>query len=204
MRFPQRLQWLAYVLAPGLLVTAVVVQRYNVEVHKQSPWAGGGFGMFSTLDVPGSRITRAYVLTDSGPALIVDPPLESGRLLSTQPTNDRLAAAAADLASRDWYVLDVALPYGGIEPYLPERLWQYLRGLQERSNSQDTMRAYPRMIAFTAEQLPRRARAQLESGRGRGARVEVWRPQFERESNTLSWTMLRSSEAARPLNAKPE
>ena len=46
-----------------LLVVLASSQLYLVHTESLSPWAGGGFGMFSTPDAPRSRTVRAYVLT---------------------------------------------------------------------------------------------------------------------------------------------
>ena len=98
-----RWQWLAYLLAPVALVLGVAFQRYNVEVHDQSAWSGGGFGMFSTVDISDGRARRAYVLTDQGPALVADETFLP-RWLYTRPEPELMDAAAETIVKRSWVV----------------------------------------------------------------------------------------------------
>ena len=196
MVLPSRLRWLAYWLAPLVLVAGVAVQRYNVVVHEQTPWAGGGFGMFSTVDVPGARATRAYVLTDRGPALIVDPPLpESERLLYTQPTQERLDRAAEWLAAWDWRVFGPD-SYEVIAPYLPDFLQRYLQTAEAQRDLLGDDAAYPNRLAFVERRAPSRG-APLDAA-VEGVRIEVWRPVFDRDTNELSWELLRAATAPSP------
>lgn len=200
MRLPQRFQWLAYVLAPAVLVIGVVVQRYNVVVHAQSAWTGGGFGMFSTVDAPGTRMTRAYVLTDRGPALILEPPLpESERLVYTQPTQERLDAAVRHLTRQEWHVFG-AESYDEIEPYLPDYLQHYLQQEEARRDflGEEAETLYPSMVAFTARRSP--PRSSPDSVTVEGIRLEVWRSAFDEEKNELSWRLIRASEAPSPAS----
>lgn len=198
MVLPSRLRWLACWLAPLALVVGVAVQRYNVVVHEQTPWAGGGFGMFSTVDVPGARVTRAYVLTDHGPALIVTPPFpESERLLYTQPTQERLDRAAQWLAAWEWRVFGRD-SFEAIEPYLPDFLQRYLQATGARRDllGEDGSNDYPSRIAFVERRVP--PQGDLLDVVVEGVRVEVWRPVFDRDTNELSWELLRAATAPSP------
>ncbi len=204
MRRPLRLpQWLAYSLAPVVLVLGVAVQRYNVAVHHQTQWTGGGFGMFSTVDVPGGRALRAYVLTDHGEALIVEPDFgETTRLVYTQPTRSRLDAAARHLAGQDWRVYEPA-SYQTIWPSLPDFLQRYFQGSEawqaawNESAAGSTQGLYPAHLAFDPRRSPHSglpADAEIE-----GARVEVWRPFYDPDAEQLGWTLL--AEATAPTDS---
>lgn len=197
-------QWLAYGLAPAVLVVGVAVQRYNVEVHHQTQWAGGGFGMFSTVDVPGARVVRAYVLTDQGEALIVEPSLGmETRLVYTQPKQERLDAAARYVAARDWSVYD-ASTYRTIWPSLPDFLQQYFRRSEAWQTAWDDSTStgvvqglYPGHLAFDRRRAPYSGLpldVEIE-----GARVEVWRPTFDPDAERLGWERL--AEATVQTNA---
>jgi hypothetical protein len=194
-KLPRRLQGLAYILAPAALVFGVALQRYNVEVHEQSPWIGGGFGMFSTIDAPGSRMVRAYVLTNEGPALIIEPRFsEPKQLINTQPTERRLEVAARHLAAQEWRVFGEA-SYDELEPYLPDLLQRYLRYHRFRLDSQggEGGEMYPGHIAFRPRQImPRSPADEVEVG---GVRLEVWRPVFAKDANVLSWELIRAATA---------
>lgn len=58
--------WLATWAVPVVAVAIAVTQVIVASTGTLSPWKGGGFGMFSTLDDPPSRTLRAQVTTDTG------------------------------------------------------------------------------------------------------------------------------------------
>lgn len=57
-------QGLAFLAAPAVLLAVAATQIYHVQRHGLCPWRGGGFGMFSTIDVPELRMLRAYLVVD--------------------------------------------------------------------------------------------------------------------------------------------
>lgn len=83
-----------------LLVVLALSQIYLVKTASLSPWAGGGFGMFSTPDAPRSRTVRAFVLTPGVrreveiPDYLEDAALRAAAL----PTDSRLTALALGIA----------------------------------------------------------------------------------------------------------
>ena len=46
----------------GLLLAIAVVHAFRVTARDQTPWKGGGFGMFSTLDGHKNRFARLYAI----------------------------------------------------------------------------------------------------------------------------------------------
>ena len=46
------------------------MQITNVALRDLSPWKGGGFGMFSTIDAPSKRTVEARILTSEGVLLV--------------------------------------------------------------------------------------------------------------------------------------
>lgn len=50
----------------AVLVAVALTQMVRAHQIDQSPWKGGGFGMFATVDAPGARILRCRVLTATG------------------------------------------------------------------------------------------------------------------------------------------
>ena len=52
--------------APALLGAVAAVHVTRVACCDQSPWRGGGFGMFATPDSPDMRFVRVYLLTTDG------------------------------------------------------------------------------------------------------------------------------------------
>ncbi|MEM8598319.1 MAG: hypothetical protein AAGF99_00220 [Bacteroidota bacterium] len=194
MRLPQ---WLAYGLAPAVLVLGVALQRYNVAVHDQTKWTGGGFAMFSTVDVPGARALRAYVVTDQGEALAVEPDYGiERRLVYTQPKQERLHAVAQHLAAQTWRVYD-ASTYLEVWPSLPDFLQRYFQRSDAWqaawTDSASTEGLYPGHLAFAARRAPYNGRpAEVAIT---GARVEVWKPVFDPDAEELSWQRIAEATA---------
>lgn len=202
MNLSKRWQWLTCVIAPTVLLVGVAVQRYNVEVHAQTPWTGGGFGMFSTVDVPGARMIRAYVLTEDGQALIMEPNLgEPTRLVYTQPKAARVQRAADYLAAQRWQVYE-AVTYPAIRASLPAYFLLYLdrssAWKQTLTDSTGHDPPYPERIAFDSRRAPPAAAAPASDVLVRGIRVEVWRPVFDRHAGRLVWTRIASATAEAP------
>lgn len=183
------------VIAPVALIVGVITQRYHVEVDDQTPWAGGGFGMFSTVDVPGGRAVRAYLLTEAGPVLIMEPDLGAPiRLVYTQPKPERVAQAARRLASQSWQVYEAAT-YTEIWGSLPSFLQSYLDRAPawEKESADSTEAAYPARIAFDSRRAPRERIGTVPAIRG--VRVEVWKPYFDGANDRLRWEQIASETA---------
>ncbi len=86
---------------PALMLVAVAgVQLTLAHLESLSPWSGGGFGMFSTLDHGSQRHLHAFVVRP-GLRREVRPPAELERAVSralTLPTEARLHDIAVELA----------------------------------------------------------------------------------------------------------
>lgn len=82
-----RERWLP-LLAPALLGVLALCQLALVHTAGLSPWKGGGFGMFATLDHGGFRSVRLYRVGAAG-----EEPIEPA------PERRRLRRAARDLPS---------------------------------------------------------------------------------------------------------
>ncbi len=61
---------------PSVLLCLVALHHaYRVSREGLTPWKGGGFGMFSTIDSQAQRFVRLSVTTEGGETLAVqDPP----------------------------------------------------------------------------------------------------------------------------------
>jgi hypothetical protein len=105
-REPPR-RWLAFI-APIALTVIAIQQVVITRVERLTPWKGGGFGMFSTVDSPGHRMTRAYLLIGGREVPVVLPRGDAleRRLsqLKSWPSDSRLEALATALADRSWRV----------------------------------------------------------------------------------------------------
>jgi hypothetical protein len=94
------LQRICHMLPIALLVVVATCQIALVQVAGLSPWSGGGFGMFSTLDHGSQRHLHAFLVRPGlrrevlPPASLVD----AVKRALTLPTDARLHALAGALA----------------------------------------------------------------------------------------------------------
>jgi hypothetical protein len=99
---------------PLLLVLVAVRQIALSQKYSLSPWKGGGFGMFSSLDRAETRLVRCDLVNDSSRTPIPLPrtePIE--RLVSdaqSVPTADHLVSLIREIAR------DVPVPTTGGKP----------------------------------------------------------------------------------------
>lgn len=84
------------VVPPALLVLVSVAQLCSVSIFHLTPWKGGGFGMFSTLDQAAFR----------GVDIVIDAPGRSETL--DIPASLDLAAARATSCPADWLLRRLA------------------------------------------------------------------------------------------------
>ena len=101
---PGRLATTAACWIPALLLVAVAVNQQRLaRTAAISPWSGGGFGMFSTVDAPGNRHLHAFLLNDYiRRELPIAPDLqEEVRRATTLPTTRRLHRLATRLAATE-------------------------------------------------------------------------------------------------------
>jgi hypothetical protein len=93
----------AAAVAPVLLALVAFVQLWLAHAHDLTPWCGGGFGMFSTIDGWGARHLHAWLRGDGWRREVEVPGELSG--LEEQalalPDATRLRALALALAARD-------------------------------------------------------------------------------------------------------
>jgi hypothetical protein len=57
---------------PAVLLVVALIQIHLAHRHYLSPWKGGGFGMFSTIDAPDRRFIRVTLVASTG-EFAVDP-----------------------------------------------------------------------------------------------------------------------------------
>jgi len=100
-------------VAPIILIVIACFQFYMAHAYDLSPWKGGGFGMFSTVDSQGARFLRIYLITPMGkiPVQVPDAMVALAREVRTIPTTDGLARLAEQLAQATWVPYDYD-PFG--------------------------------------------------------------------------------------------
>ncbi|HEY6930344.1 MAG TPA: hypothetical protein VJA66_11765 [Thermoanaerobaculia bacterium] len=124
---------------PLLLVLVAARQIALSHSESLSPWRGGGFGMFSSLDRAETRLLRCDLVTDSS-RIPVDPSRNErlSRLISdiqSAPTSDRLSALG------DEVVREVSVPKAGGT----SRIHVEVRKLRFRSGDQ---RLFAELLAY--------------------------------------------------------
>ncbi|MCP5057859.1 MAG: hypothetical protein GY937_14230 [bacterium] len=90
-------------IAPGLLVAVACSQIVLAHTADLSPWLGGGFGMFATLD---SRGERHLAIFAESPGLLHELDLPSelehrAEAVRALPTRTRLLALAREVAAAE-------------------------------------------------------------------------------------------------------
>ncbi|MCO6458158.1 MAG: hypothetical protein J5I93_22870 [Pirellulaceae bacterium] len=91
-------------LVPACLCVVALLHVYRVYWHDQTPWKGGGFGMFSTIDERAARYLRCYLVTADGEIPVAIPSRWEKRVtvLRAAPNQSQLDELAADLAAQPW------------------------------------------------------------------------------------------------------
>jgi hypothetical protein len=125
---PRRRPRALWLLVPALLTVVAVGQHVLATASTLSPWKGGGFGMFSTVDAPVARFVRAHVVAGSV-EYAVDPPAALAarvRIIRAWPRPGNVDDLARRLARLRWTAADfghavpTAAPIGGREPSADE------------------------------------------------------------------------------------
>lgn len=91
-------------LAPLCLCLVAALHLVRVWTCQQTPWKGGGFGMFSTVDDESSRFLRCYLVTGDGdiPLAIPEAAAKSVAEIRAAPTIVALDTLAQRLAAQPW------------------------------------------------------------------------------------------------------
>jgi hypothetical protein len=92
------------VVAPALLLIIAAGQIFVAHHSLLSPWKGGGFGMFSTIDRPHARFLRVFLVVDGNelPVEVPDSLYFDAEKLRTMPSQARTSALARRLSEQDW------------------------------------------------------------------------------------------------------
>ncbi|QDU61305.1 hypothetical protein Pan216_21600 [Planctomycetes bacterium Pan216] len=114
---------------PLLLLCAIAVtQMIAAQVTSLTPWKGGGFGMFSTIDSTRARFVVVRLRTDKGPIVAEIPASLSYLLRKARATASRaeLSRLAKRLASLPWRHAPEEFPSNddpaaGLQPEKPPR-----------------------------------------------------------------------------------
>lgn len=165
-------------LAPICLCLVAALHLYRVSTAGQTPWKGGGFGMFSTFDAENARFVRAWLLTEHGTRPIEIPSELDKRVaeLRAAPNQAGLDELAKRLTLRTWYdpvaareQFTVALQNDSAnQPLDGERL----RALRQTRLPAGSIATVPHSTPLVANKKSERREPTIPF---RGVRVELWR-----------------------------
>src|SRR4051812_37163958 len=118
--FAMESSWPRAAVGPVLLL-AVLASHISLRATANlTPWKGGGFGMFSTIDSPATRQLRIELQTEDGDTPVAVPPGFNGQAeeVRAAPSAGRMRALARDLAGLLWVAPRISRPDA---PPSPER-----------------------------------------------------------------------------------
>ena len=169
-----------------------------VRAFDLTPWKGGGFGMFSTLDSSRNRTLCLVLLTEAGEAVVAFPDLtvRKERLLN-MPDAGVLGDVAAQAAREDWvvYTYDQLTEIRGDLPVEFRRQMARVEAARREVQREDSTAALPEvrpgLIAFPHARRP--LRIDGERPAVLGARAEVWRLLFDADPDRLHAELINAA-----------
>ncbi len=155
-KFPKLINFFQFWFVPLLLIIVALRQIFLVSTTKLSPWKGGGFGMFSSIDKPSKRVIEVRGLTTTGESFEIDLSWQNDvissqqiKLIKTVPKKKLLAKTAATILNSD----------------LRETTIKGIYRVQAQNKYSD---------------LPTESTLNLER-----VKIRVWHLQYDRDKNTI-------------------
>src|SRR5262245_15926929 len=183
-------------LAPLCLCLVAGLHAARVWTARQTPWKGGGFGMFSTIDSESNRFLRAYLLTDAGELPLEVPAAidKTAAELRAAPTEAGLAALAQRLAGQQWRWADSRQQRQAAT--IGERQGAAITAAELRSSPAEAPLSPPAGgQPHVLEPIPK-GQAAAGAVAFRGVRVECWRLRFASATLELRGEQLLASTAS--------
>jgi hypothetical protein len=180
-------------LIPSLLLVGIAsAQIVAARSTLLTPWKGGGFGMFSTVDAPHARFVRIILETPDGEKRVPVPDTwrEEAAVLRAVPTQARADQLAGALVDETWVA----------ETWIPAEVG-YAQRLRASGIDAAPAVAEERIRDLSILGLYRPL-SEGETSTGlsvavEGIRVEVWRYHFNGKTLRLEAELLRRARAAR-------
>jgi hypothetical protein len=188
-------------LAPLCLCLVAGLHCARVWTARQTPWKGGGFGMFSTIDSEANRFVRAYLITPAGELPL---PLPAGldKAAAEQraaPSEAGLAEIARRLAAQDWRWSNDRQRQSAAA--IAERGGVAITAAALRASGEAAGNALATGQTHLLEPVPLGEACQSRID-VRSVRVECWRLRFDAKNALLSAEKLITATAGRP-EARP-
>ncbi|QDU26321.1 hypothetical protein ETAA8_13990 [Anatilimnocola aggregata] len=184
-------------IAPLCLCLVAALHGYRVMTLGQTPWKGGGFGMFSTIDGENARSVRCWLVTEQGERALELPAELTKRAdeLRAAPSQDSLQYLATRLSKRQW--IDPVLAHEQLAALLQaEPPGQPLTAIrlhelrQQKLAVIDLATKSARTTPLTS--LPRGAESS-SAVPFRAVRVELWKYSMPAGTNNLENKLLLSA-----------
>jgi len=181
-------------LAPLCLCLVAGLHLYRVATADQTPWKGGGFGMFSTVDSESARYLRCYLLGDDGtefPLAIPNSLSKRAAELRAAPSLDGAKQLALRLARRRWSQ-PTASRMAEAQLWLTsaaDRRLSFGEVISQARGDESSIAELPPGLYLAAEGVD--ASAPEQGGiEFRAVRVEVWKYRFDAEKCELRGSKL--------------
>ena len=185
--------------SPILLCAIACLQIYVAMTKSLSPWKGGGFGMFSTVDSPDARFLRMYLVNgnEETAVLLPDHLKTLGRELQTIPSEALAADLARRLAQGTWTPYRMTDPVRQYQNTQTTNDRETLGGLAGPSDATPNIGAsadlvktlpdgqviFPKLLRMREKTAP--VIKDEEPVAFQRVRVEVWRYRFDLRSGQL-------------------
>jgi hypothetical protein len=182
--------------APILLVLVAISQRTLARQAGLSPWKGGGFGMFATVDSPSARFLRVYLVHggEGLPVFLPDKLSPLAREVRTLPSRSRLEQLARSVAEGIWVRYNLSPAVTQYQSLLAQHLGRHppLHGSPRPISKGGTgaTRSRPVDVLSGRSDLLRMAEHREfvppeEALRFEHVRVELWRYTYDATSHRL-------------------
>jgi hypothetical protein len=184
-------------IVPLLLVFVACIQLYRAFSMQQSPWKGGGFGMFSTVDSPGARFLRIRIHTATGEFPVTLPKIlqPQGLMARTVPSEANAKQLAVALLKMTWVPQDFAK---GIfhESETDSTASAEVTPLDIRAPAIRSSAADPKPL-YRVKQIDEPEPKTAEQIQVQGVSVDVCRQQWNKTSRQLSVSQIASANASK-------
>lgn len=143
-------------IAPIILCIVVGFQMYLSIFDNLTPWKGGGFGMFSTIDTPGTRNLRAFVFINNKEYPVMFPRSFRGEVdkIRAFPKKENILDFSKKLFNKKWTPIDTQQKSVTSEPSLASVYDIYNNTNQNTNSNYDMPLYYNSKYAILSEESP--------------------------------------------------
>ena len=173
-------RFLAFWLAPLLLVVVALVQQVVTHTAKLVPWRGGGYGMYATLDDVHRRRLQCQAIDERGNlvrVLLAFPTEQSRTRLRVMPRRSALERAAREVLNSEF--VRVRDP---VEDYVRRHQAAYW---EQQLKIRDKQRMY--LPTYRVRSSHDNVVDPDSALHVRAVQITVWRVQFDAQTVAYQW-----------------